>query len=221
MKNIVGLLKQNKGASLVEVLVALGVSAIIFVVVGAFITNGTNFFNRQSRTIKLQNELMEVSNKINDNVMQATAIELYHNNTGNYGEGFKLYTGEVDPATGVFITGTKGSTAKLIQWDGMTNKSIYVLDDLSLYTEEDKAPYKVGYMVSNVLISISDECADLPNNGEYYKQPLVLEIKITVSDGKSSKSDSKVVRLRNEIDKLVIDDVEYYNDGSVLRRVEK
>lgn len=221
MKNIVGQLKQNKGASLVEVLVALGVSAIVFVIVGAFITNGTNFFNRQSRTIKLQNELMEVSNKINDNIMQATAIELYHNNTANYGEGFKLYTGEVDPVTGVFITGTKGSTAKLIQWDGMTNKNLYVLDDLSLYTEDDKEPYKVGYMVTNVLISISDECVDLPNNGEYYKQPLVLEIKITVSDGKSSKSDSKVVRLRNEIDKLVIDNTEYYNDGSVLRRVEK
>lgn len=221
MKNIVGQLKQNKGASLVEVLVALGVSAIVFVIVGAFITNGTNFFNRQSRTIKLQNELMEVSNKINDNIMQATAIELYHNNTANYGEGFKLYTGEVDPETGVFITGTKGSTAKLIQWDGMTNKNLYVLDDLSLYTDDDKEPYKVGYMVTNVLISISDECVDLPSNGEYYKQPLVFEIKITVSDGKSSKSDSKVVRLRNEIDKLVIDNTEYYNDGSVLRRVEK
>lgn len=220
MKNIVGQLKQNKGASLVEVLVALGISAIVFIVVGAFITNGTNFFNRQSRTIKLQNELMEVSNKVNDNVMQATAIVLDYNNDGNHGEGFSLYTGEVDFENKVFLTGTKGSTAKLIQWGGMNNKDLYVLDDLTLTTAEDKAPFQVGYMVSNVLISISDECVDDPNNGTYYKQPLVLEIKITVSDGKSMKSDSKVVRLRNEIDKLIIDGVVYENDGSVLRLVE-
>ena len=218
MKKVVSQLKQNKGASLVEILVALAVSAIVFVIVGVFITNGTNFFNRQSRTIKLQNELMEVSNKINDNIMQATAIELYYNNSGDVTEGFSLYTGEVSADKKNFLTG-KGNASKKIEWSGIANKSLYVLDDLSLSTKDEKEPYKVGYMVTHISVSFADECAKLQSDGTYlYEQPLIMKISITVSDDKGSKSDSRVVTLRNEIDKLVIDGVEYVNDGTVLRR---
>lgn len=218
MRNCLEKLKQNKGASLVEILVSLAVSAIVFIVVGMFVSNGTNFFNRQSRTIDLQKELLEVSNKVNDSIMQATGIEMYYNTSGDQSDGFALYTGEITADKKNFLTG-KGNASKKIEWGGKDNKKLYVLDDLTLTTADEKEPYKFGSRVTNFSITFSDECATLLADGTYmYEQPLILEIHITVADDKESRSDTRVVTLRNQIEKLVIDGNEYVKDGDVLRR---
>ena len=213
-------INQNKGFSLVEILVSLAVSSIVLVVVGVFISTGTNFFNSTSRTIELQKELMEVSNKVNDSLIQATAIIVEYKSSGDPEEGVVIYTGEISTDRKSFITG-KGNTSKKIEWTGKTDKKLYVMDSLLLTSANEKIPYCMGNMVTNIEVSFSDECVRMSENGSYvlyYEQPLIMEVEITVSDGKESRTDSRIVTLRNEINQLIVDGNSYENDGEVLMK---
>ena len=213
-------INQNKGFSLVEILVSLAVSSIVLVVVGVFISTGTNFFNSTSRTIELQKELMEVSNKVNDSLIQATAIIVEYKSSGDPEEGVVIYTGEISTDRKSFITG-KGNTSKKIEWTGKTDKKLYVMDSLLLTSANEKIPYCMGNMVTNIKVSFSDECVRMSENGSYvlyYEQPLIMEVEITVSDGKESRTDSRIVTLRNEINQLFVDGNSYENDGEVLMK---
>ena len=79
----------------------------------------------------------------------------------------------------------------------------------------------MGNMVTNIKVSFSDECVRMSENGSYvlyYEQPLIMEVEITVSDGKESRTDSRIVTLRNEINQLIVDGNSYENDGEVLMK---
>ena len=212
-------INQNKGFSLVEILVSLAVSSIVLIVVGVFISTGTNFFNNTSRTIELQNELMEVSNKVNDALMQATYIQIEEGSSVS-GEGITIYTGELSTDKKSFVTG-KGNASKKIEWTGINDKKLYVMDKPVLDAGMDKRPYCYGNMVTNISVSFSEDCYEMSEDGSYiwfFEQPLILEVSITVSDSKESRSDSKTVTLRNQVTKLKVNGNEYVLDGEVLRK---
>lgn len=213
-------INQNKGFSLVEILVSLAVSSIVLIVVGVFISTGTNFFNSTSKSLELQKELMEVSNKVNDSLIQATAIRIEYQASGVPEEGVKIYTGELSSDKKSFITG-KGNTSKKIEWTGKSDKKLYVMDSLVLSSDNERIPYCMGNMVTDISVSFTEDCVKMSEDGSYvlyYEQPLIMEVKITVSDGKDSKSDSRIVTLRNEINQLIVDGNVYENDGTVLMK---
>ena len=64
MKDVINEFQQNKGMSLMEVLISVAISMIVMIVAATFISNGSIFFKKQSKTIYLQNELMETSNRM-------------------------------------------------------------------------------------------------------------------------------------------------------------
>ena len=218
MNNNSIVINQNKGFSLVEILVSLAVSSIVLIVVGVFISTGTSFFNNTSRTIELQNELMEVSNKVNDSLMQATYIEI-ENGSSTSAEGLTIYTGELSVDKKSFVTGK--NSAKKVEWTGKNDKKLYVTDTPTWEGSLDKRPYCYGNMVTNISVSFSEDCYTMAEDGSYiwfFEQPIIMEVAITVSDGKESRSDSKTITLRNKIDKLKINGNEYVLDGEVLRK---
>ena len=66
----------NKGLSLVEVLVALAIASIVATLIMSLVTSGSRFYRKQSNSIDLQNELKrdiealvdlkkEISQKVN------------------------------------------------------------------------------------------------------------------------------------------------------------
>ena len=69
----------NKGFTLIEVLVALAVSSVVITIVIAFISQGARFYKTQSNTINLQNELQETSNVITDTLQEATYLSITSN----------------------------------------------------------------------------------------------------------------------------------------------
>ena len=131
MKNLIKQLQQNKGMSLMEVLISVAISMIVMVVAATFISNGSIFFKKQSKTIDLQNELMEVSNRINDALLQST--DELKINIGNEVNGANIYTGTYDEDSNKFTSG-KGS-ARFIEWNSQ-DKTVYVMD---YKTDTDKA----------------------------------------------------------------------------------
>ena len=78
----------NKGFTLIEVLVALAVSSVVITIVIAFISQGSRFYKTQSNTINLQNELQETSNVITDALQEATYLKI-----ASYNNALSVYTG--------------------------------------------------------------------------------------------------------------------------------
>ncbi len=211
MKKYLRKLKQNKGMSLMEVVVSVAVSFLVFLGAISFIATSTGFFNRQNDTIDLQNELMETSNKINDSLMEATAFEIYNTTDG----GLYVLTGETDTAGENFLTG-KG-TARRIEWS--KEKSIvHILDtpDASL-SDDERAGYLIGEHVTNVQITFLDECQVIQTDGSIkYTQPLMLKVHIEVSNGEEVRNDTKTVTLRNNLDEIELYGVLYIKDADGL-----
>ncbi len=211
MKKLFLKLKQNnKGMSLVEVIVSVAVSMIVLFIAATFMTTSTNFFKRQGGSIDLQNELLEASNSVNDALMAASALYIVNNTSG----GLDIYTGEYVIDKSEFTTG-KGSARK-IEWL-KDKKELYALNAPKLESGDDKNGYLVSGFVSDIRIQIQDVCVSEHNGSKIYSQPLILRVEVEVSDGEETRSDSKTLTLRNKIETLVLDGKTYkINEKGVL-----
>lgn len=199
-------LQLNKGFSLVELLVAIGVSSIVMVVIFAFISSGSNFYKKQSNSIDLQNELQETSNKVSDTLMEATNLIIKKNGNDIY-----IYTGgeynQIEDKV-VFDSNAKVKP-KLIYWSSTTG-SLYVFDTLEGIDTSDDAElnkvnraYCMSEYVSSITIKPNSNC-EIVNNSitgvTGYSQPLMLDIEIEVSNRGEERHDEKTITLRNPID---------------------
>lgn len=118
--------KDQKGFSLMELLVAVAVGTIVIGLVAAFLSSGIRNFNRQSNSINLQNELQEANNAVTDALMEANTIKEITE--------FGQYKVELDTYT---TTETEGGTTYYFKSENNykcifynpENKSLYVLDD--------------------------------------------------------------------------------------------
>lgn len=194
----------NKGITLTELLVTIAISGIVFTVIVALISSGMRFFNKQSNTINLQNELQLVSNQITETFQEAKALNI-------------TTTPAIDadtPATSKIITGvipvgaSDISSGRYVYWDG---KNLYIMD--SLKVDADKMDgYCLSHYVSKFSIDIDEDCKVYTNNGvtgpvlSYFKDPLVVTFTITVADNDEERTTSLTCKLRNSINKIEITD---------------
>lgn len=199
MKDVINEFQQNKGMSLMEVLISVAISMIVMIVAATFISNGSIFFRKQSKTIDLQNELMETSNRINDALLQST--DELTISVGTSVNGAKIYTGSYDSNTKKFTSG-KGS-ARFIEWNKQ-NSTLYVMDVVGISDETLKQGYLMGSHVSDVSIAVSSDCQVIQVDSSIitYKQPLILEVSVSVTKDGETRKDSRVVTLRNELDRF-------------------
>lgn len=200
----------NKGLSLVEVLVALAITGIVATIIMSLISSGTGFYRRQSNSIDLQNELQETSNKISDALMEATQIEVTDSDgmlvikTGNFSEE----NAKVQPKCIVWV---KPYNEK--------NGAIYVMDtEVPASFDEAAEGYCMSECVEDFSIEIDESCLKTDESGhvqtdasgnEIYRQPVMFNVSIKVSDNGEEKHDSKTITLRNRIDKLIYMGNEY------------
>lgn len=189
----------NKGLSLVEVLVALAIASIVATLIMSLVTSGSRFYRKQSNSIDLQNELQETSNKVADALMEAT--ELY----------VSEQSGMLVIKTGDF-SGTSKVKPKCIIWvkpHDDVNGMVYVMDtDAPLSMDDAYDGYCMSKYVSDFSLKIDDSCLKLDDDGnivydalgnKIYEQPIVLNVSIKVSNDNESKQDSKTITLRNRI----------------------
>lgn len=192
----------NKGLSLVEVVVALAIASIVAILIMSLVTSGSRFYRKQSNSIDLQNELQETSNKVADALMEAT--ELY----------VSEQSGMLVIKTGDF-SGTSKVKPKCIIWvkpNDDVNGMVYVMDtDAPLSMDDAYDGYCMSKYVSDFSLKIDDSCLKLDDDGnivydalgnKIYEQPIVLNVSIKVSNDNESKQDSKTITLRNRITAL-------------------
>ncbi len=189
----------NKGFSLVEMLVALAVSGIVLATIIAFVSSGSRFYRKQSNSIDLQNELSDVSNIVSDTLMEATALEIIQSDTS-----LIIQTGEYEFQSGKYVFTTGKGTARLIYWNG---SSVYVIDspsDLSLEDKELDEGYCYSKYVTNITAKLNEACKETSISNDIYKEPLIVDVTITVEANGESRSITKTTTLRNKINSLKI-----------------
>lgn len=207
----------NKGFTLIEVLVALAVSSVVITIVIAFISQGSRFYKTQSNTINLQNELQETSNVITDTLQEATYLSITSNS-----KNLEVYTGSYKIVEGkkLFIN-EKGSSRYILR-DG---SGIYIYDkaDTQYITDKDKPGYRYSNNIEAITVSINDKCKTKVADSKVITQPVMLDVYIKVTHNDTSRFENKTITLRNKIQSLEVNGELYQigSNGSQLVHVEK
>ncbi|HAI91179.1 MAG TPA: hypothetical protein DCM21_01320 [Butyrivibrio sp.] len=207
----------NKGFTLIEVLVALAVSSVVITIVIAFISQGSRFYKTQSNTINLQNELQETSNVITDALQEATYLKI-----ASYNNALSVYTGSYKIVAGkkLFIN-EKGSSRYILR-DG---SGIYIYDkaDTQYITDKDKPGYRYSNNIEAITVSINEKCKTNVADSEVITQPVMLDVYIKVTHNDTSRFENKTITLRNKIQSLEVNGELYQigSNGSQLVHVEK
>lgn len=189
----------NKAFSLVEILVAVAISSIVFLIIGTFISSGTRFFNKQNTSVNLQSDLQEVSNKITDALMEATSINITE--TSDY---IMVVTGDFAK----YEEGSLKNQPKTILWK-KADKKIYIFDKSvmpnKISDDADKG-YCLSEYVSNLSIQFDESNTQVENSGENAirkaAKPYIFNVALTVTSRNSSMSDSKTTKIRNSLSSL-------------------
>lgn len=217
----------NQGFSLVELLVALAISGIVIVMISLLIVNSSNLFNNENRNIDLQNEFQVVDGFLSETLMEAKTIDIVDNSDGD--QTLTLYTGTrgsgeaLEPVTTEPIEATTtGATAASITTERIIT---FKPDSNSLYiTKSNESSLTKGNRISSSVkkfkVSIDDSCktykevknsitheTTLEHTG--YANPIILNIELNVSDGKSDKTEVVKITVRNQLKKVVVNGKEF------------
>lgn len=195
--------KNNKGFSLMEVLVTLAIVGVVATLIAGIITQGSRFFRKEQNTIDLQNELQECSNKISDVLMGASSVEI-----SNVGTTMTIHVH--NEKTSVY--------EKYIVFEKDPSKpvgSLYVFNN-AIESGENKQGYSLSDCVADVNIEFDDSCLkafDDGSGGTVLKcvQPVILNITVKVQDEGEQKTGAQTITLRNKIVSFIVDGTEMIN----------
>ena len=69
-------MKKNRGFSLVELLIAIAILAIIMVMISGFMASTVNSHTKNRREMQVQDEAMRIYSQVADMIMQATYVRI-------------------------------------------------------------------------------------------------------------------------------------------------
>lgn len=193
--------QNNKGISLVELLVAIAVSGIILVMIGVVITEGTKHFKEESIRASLQNELQMVNSQLTQTIMEASMLDIVN------GSDKIIYTGEISSVDNELLI--VNGTEKIIT---VKNNNLYITN----FNDTDGTKLTSGYSVSSNVedfqISIDEGCLvenETDSDGnlieDYYTNPLIIKINISLKKSDITVNGEMSVRLRNDISQVTVD----------------
>ena len=94
----------NRGISLVEIIIAVAIASIVSLLIATMLSNGSYWFTRENQKVDLQNDLQIVSNQLNDRFQEAKEIHIV-----KCDGAIRIYTGEIDPLTNNLVEQNKGT----------------------------------------------------------------------------------------------------------------
>ena len=196
----------NKGLSLVELLIAITIAAVVSLLIATMMTQSTSMFGRESRVIDVQNEMQVVQNQISEKLMEAKAITVVR-----CGDSIRIYTGEVEHSSNKLVAENGGST-------GYTDCIITYTDGKLYVTSKYMETIPEGYLLSDAVldfdIAIETELESevivntLPNGTVenitkyYYESPLAIKVDMKIGDkydDDNQKDADMIVKVRNNI----------------------
>lgn len=198
-------LMDNKGFSLIELLVTIAVSSIVLLMISFMLVQGTNLFKSENEEIDIQNEFQIVRNQITEVLMEAKSLVIVE-----AGEDIVIYTGSVNENNNYLTAETAGAdgasavtTERIITYDSSEHK-LYISSSQASAVAE-------GNMLSDLVvdmdISINDKCLKATGEGEdaeqYYVNPLSVELNFKLACGGQETDMNISVRVRNLLTEVI------------------
>lgn len=175
----------NKGVSLVELLVAVAVGAIVLSALTMLVTQGTKSYKTQVATAQLQNDANITLNQLEEAVMEATqvTVEIETNADGTeIADSNTVYLKLSESA--VYIYDTSNKTLYLAK-DKTSDKSVVCENVAGFNVKLAKSSFKTkDDGTGNMVVS------DLSN-------PVRIQIDLVVAKDGQSRDASRYVSLRN------------------------
>ena len=78
----------NRGISLIELMVSVAIMSIVMLIATGMLTNASRFFEKQAAQVELQNEAQVITNYLSESVMEASGMEFEITDTSTL---FKRY----------------------------------------------------------------------------------------------------------------------------------
>ena len=187
--------KKQKGFSLVELLAAFAISAVVMLMTTQVLLNVYNNYNTNTAKAKIQNEISATMNKLGDTILEAKAINLSGNTL--------LKTSVVDGDHYVDLVG------KTVTYDA-TKKSLYVTHQIEL--PSNPRPYLVSKNMTEFSLSIDDSCKDYDElTGDFigYKNPIKINVSMKVEYWKEKVSYTQSFYVRDDLTEVTVDGTVY------------
>ena len=230
-------MKNNQGITLVELLVALAIGAIVMAGLATLIGTSIKLYGKSSASVDLQNEAQTSLNLLVDSAMEANGLELVQNSL-DPSKTQEVYLGTYVATAGGSVYGRE-YIGKVILCKENTTKGwseIYLSDyqsgdmqgntDTQIKTniKTDMTNNATAYLLAQYVTSLSVDIAeknglnkdgtakfDTSGSTFYYTDPISLEIKISFrknnSSGETIRTISDKAGLRNRIDKMILTNV--------------
>ena len=176
-----GLKNNQKGFSLIELLVSLAVGSIVIAAVLALVTQATKGYRIQTETAQLQNDANIAMTQIEKNVM----------------EGNVMYVG-VD-------TGSSGNTEYMVSMDqaGGAADIVYYYDNDKLYIQQDVDGANRSVVCENVKsfrVRISTDAVNVDGSTmKSVNRPIQVEVYMKLEKNGITRENTKKINMRNNI----------------------
>lgn len=189
---------KRRGLSLIELVVALSLIAIILMIVGPFFISNYVTLDKTSNQIDFQREAKAIMNYFTDSAMEASNIESLTNvknevlSNNNYTESLKKNSLK-----------SKEGYLKLT-FNNSKNKNehtTFILKDKSLYMKKnDSEEFKIGDLVSSIeLTSLTEESTQDKEEINNFKNANAIKIEITFDTKKNTPYKvSNILSFRNK-----------------------
>ncbi len=178
--------KNNKGTSLVELLIALMISSIIILMIIFFLNSASKYFRRTSDDVNLQMEAQTIISQLSNLVMEAEHMEIEDEEAGN--PYMKEYTDSEGRTRYVFKHINKQDDTVVDEYNTivLSEGCLYQLVIYDWEDVEDAAIIKEEHLLAEHVQSL--------NIIPYDKS---VNIKLGLSLGKDTAELSKKVKFRN------------------------
>ena len=187
---------KKRGLSLIELVVALSLIAIILMIVGPFFISNYVTLDKTSNQIDFQREAKAIMNYFTDSAMEASNIESLTNvkkevlSKNNYTDS--LQKNSLKSKDGYLKLTFNNSENK-------NEHTTFILKDKSLYMKRDSEELKIGDLVSSIeLTSLTEGVAqrEVINN---FKNASAIKIEITFDTRKNTPYKvSNILTFRNK-----------------------
>ncbi|EJT6473963.1 TPA: PilW family protein [Clostridium perfringens] len=167
---------KRRGLSLIELVVALSLIAIILMIVGPFFISNYVTLDKTSNQIDFQREAKAIMNYFTDSAMEASNIESLTNiknevlSNNNYTESLKKNSLK-----------SKEGYLKLT-FNNSENKNehtTFILKDRSLYMKKNSEEFKIGDLVSSIELTSLTEGGSQGEVINNFKNANAIKIEIT------------------------------------------
>ena len=195
----------NKGFSLIELVVAMGIGSIVLLMISVMLVRGTSIFREENNDVNTRNDYQLIRNQLDQAIMEAKSLVIE-----TQGSDIIIYTGEI--GVDREFTAANLSTERVITYDRNT-KSLYIS---STYDNHKAEGNIITDIVEDFKIEISNDTKTEVVDGvetSYYVNPVRVDIELKLKNEKSSIASAFTINFRNRISKIAKYNTANGNEG--------